>query len=227
MSPRPARRDSRAYKMKVGNIERAIHARIAPRDATARHLRGRPRARPGGARGDRRGRRAHVRRHDLARCARPQWPMPIGFEALDIRWFEEPTQPENIDGLRRARAANAHAHRRFRDREQQIPLRASDGCRRHPGRAARRDPGRRHHRSPQDRRLRADEASAVHLQELQHGGEPRRVHQSPLRLAERRLLRMRHGPVAVARGFHPEAHLHSRRRFCRSFRSAGPRARHR
>ena len=89
----------RAYKMKVGNIERAIHARSlheTPLRVTFEEDIKRVRAA-----------REAIGADGELMCdattsldARTAMAYADQFEALDIRWFEEPTQPEDIDGCR-------------------------------------------------------------------------------------------------------------------------------
>ena len=93
-----ARRDGyRAYKMKVGNIERAVHARTLSetplRLSLAEDL-------------DRvRAAREAIGPDGELMCdattsldARTAMIYAAAFEEIGIRWFEEPTQPENIAG---------------------------------------------------------------------------------------------------------------------------------
>ena len=95
------------------------------------------------------------------RRSRPAWPcaMPRRSEPLNVRWFEEPTQPEDVEGCAELARRTRIPDRRLRDRDGQVPVRPADRRRRDPGRAVRRRAGRRLHRGSQDRGLRPDAAS--------------------------------------------------------------------
>ena len=127
--------------------------------------------------------------------------MPTHSSELGVRWFEEPTQPENIAGC-------AELARRTR-----VPIAGFETETSKFNFAALIDAGAIQMVQPdviqvggitEARKIAAYAQMrhlAVHLQELQHGGQPRRLPQSALRAAERRLFRMRHGPIALAGSF--------------------------
>jgi D-galactarolactone cycloisomerase len=87
----------RGYKMKVGNIASAVHARVlseTPLRVTLEEDFARVRA----AREAIGGNRDLMCDATTSLDARTAMTYADEFERLDIRWFEEPTQPENING---------------------------------------------------------------------------------------------------------------------------------